>query len=132
PYLRVCTTNRSSVMSDTVPNDVSAPSGASARAISWNSIVPNRTNASNTPSRNPKSPMRLTMNAFFPASDADCFTYQKPISRYEHSPTPSHPMNRTRKLEPRTSTSMNAANRFKYEKYRANSASGSSSMYAVE
>ena len=29
-----------------------------------------------TPSTKPQSPMRLTMNAFLPASDALCFWYQ--------------------------------------------------------
>ena len=64
----------------------------------------------------PKSPMRLTMNAFLPASAADCFLNQNPISRYEHSPTPSQPTNMTGKFAPSTSTSMNDANRFRYEK----------------
>ncbi len=64
----------------------------------------------------PKSPIRLTMNAFLPASVADFFSYQKPISRYEHRPTPSQPTNITRKFAPSTSTSMKAAKRFRYEK----------------
>ncbi len=81
---------------------------------------------------NPKSPMRLTTNAFLPASAADCFLNQKPISRYEQSPTPSQPTNMTGKVDPSTSTSMNAAKRFKYEKQRAYSPSVSSCMYAVE
>jgi hypothetical protein len=33
------------------------------------------------PSRNPKSPMRFVMNAFFAASAAEAFEYQKPISK---------------------------------------------------
>jgi hypothetical protein len=37
----------------------------------------------------PKSPTRLTMNAFFPAAAADSRVYQKPISRYEQRPTAS-------------------------------------------
>ena len=41
--------------------------------ISWKSTVPKRTNTSRTPSTKPKSPMRLTMNAFLPASAADFF-----------------------------------------------------------
>ena len=81
---------------------------------------------------NPQSPIRLTMNAFLPASEADFFWYQKPISRYEQRPTPSQPTNMTRKFAPRTRTSMNDANRLRYEKYRAYSASDSSCMYAVE
>ena len=32
----------------------------------------------------------------FPASEALCFSYQKPISRYEQRPTPSHPTNISR------------------------------------
>src|SRR5262245_17851762 len=119
-------------MSESVPKVASGASGATARATSWKSTVPNRTNVSSTPRMNPQSPIRLTMNAFFPASEADFFTYQKPMRRYEHSPTPSHPTNITRKFEPSTSVSMNAANRFRYEKYRANSESVSSCMYAVE
>ncbi len=46
--------------------------------------------------RKPKSPIRLTMNAFFPASEADFFSNQKPIRRYEQSPTPSQPTNMRR------------------------------------
>ena len=37
--------------------------------------------------------MRLTMNAFFPADAAESFVNQNPISRYDASPTPSHPIN---------------------------------------
>ena len=33
------------------------------------------------PSPNPKSPMRLTTNAFFAAPAAEGFLYQKPMSR---------------------------------------------------
>ena len=72
------------------------------------------------------------MKAFFAASPADFFLNQNPISRNEQSPTPSQPTNITTKLAPRTSTSMNEAKRFRYEKYRANSPSPSSCMYAVE
>ena len=89
-------------------------------------------NSSSTPSTNPKSPIRLTMNAFLPASEADFLTNQKPISRYEQRPTPSQPTNITRKLAPSTSTSMKLANRLRYEKKRAYSESVSSCMYAVE
>ena len=41
--------------------------------------------------RNPKSPMRLTMNAFFPAEAAESFVNQNPISRYDARPTPFPP-----------------------------------------
>jgi hypothetical protein len=105
--------NSSSVIAEIVPKPASGPIGATARAMSWKSIVPNRAKTNSTPRTNPQSPIRLTMNAFLPASDADCFWNQKPISRYEHRPTPSQPTNMIRKFAPRTSTSMNAANRFR-------------------
>ncbi len=62
---------------------------------------------------NPKSPMRLTTNAFLPASAALFLWYQNPISRYEDSPTPSHPTNMTRKVLPSTSVSMKKQKRFR-------------------
>src|SRR5258707_6488726 len=117
--LPVAPTKSSSVISDITPKVVSGATPDTARAISWKSSVPNRTNARNTPRMNPKSPMRLTMNAFLPASAADFFSYQNPMRRYEHSPTPSQPTNITTKFAASTSTSMHAANRFRYEKYRA-------------
>ena len=49
----------------------------------------------NIPSRKPASPMRLTMKAFLPASDALCFSNQNPMSRYEQRPTPSQPTKST-------------------------------------
>ncbi len=45
------------------------------------------------PSANPKSPTRLTTKALIAAAFADGRSYQKPISRYEHRPTPSQPKN---------------------------------------
>ncbi len=62
----------------------------------------------------PKSPTRFTMKAFFPASAFARSLNQKPISRYEQSPTPSHPTNITGKEEPSTSSSMKKMNRFRY------------------
>ena len=124
--------NSSSVAIDRTPQPVSTGSAATLLATPWKSSVPNWLKTSSVPRMNAKSPMRLTTNAFLPASVADCFLYQKPISRYEQRPTPSHPTNIIGKLAPSTSTSMNAANRFRYEKYRANSLSDSSCMYAVE
>src|SRR4029079_15834835 len=120
------------VMPVITPAVVSTGMPATLFATSWKSSVPNVANNASMPSMNPKSPMRLTMNAFLPASAADCFVNQNPISRYEQRPTPSQPMNITGKLAPSTSTSMNAAKRFRYEKYRAYSESDSSCMYAVE
>jgi hypothetical protein len=108
--------NSSSVMPLRMPKVSSAGIVATWPAIAWKSNVPNNPNNANIPSRNAKSPTRLTMNAFLPASPADFLVNQKPMSRYEQRPTPSQPMNITGKFAPSTSTSMNAANRFRYEK----------------
>ena len=43
----------------------------------------------NIPARKPRSPIRLVINAFLPASAAESFSYQKPISKYELKPTSS-------------------------------------------
>ena len=61
----------------------------------------------------PKSPTRLVTNAFLPATAAEFRSNQNEISRYEQRPTPSQPMNVIRKLEPSTSTSIEAAKRFR-------------------
>src|SRR5437867_10088311 len=114
--LPVAPTNSRSVINDSGPNVASGLNIATDREMSWKSRVPKRWNASRIPRMKPKSPIRLTMNAFFPASDADFFWYQNPTSKYEQRPTPSQPTNITRKFEPSTSTSMNAANRLRYEK----------------
>src|SRR5215831_5604120 len=115
-------------MIETVPNVPSGLIADTLRATSWKSSDPKRVTISRMPRMKPQSPMRLTMKAFLPASDADFFWNQKPISRYEQRPTPSQPTNIVRNEDPRTSTSMNAANRFRYEKYRAYSLSVSSRM----
>ena len=54
---------------------------AAAAATSWKSSVPKVVKISSMPRMKPKSPMRLTMKAFLPASAADFFLNQKPISR---------------------------------------------------
>jgi hypothetical protein len=56
------------------------------------------------------------MNAFLPASEALLFLYQKPMRRYEQSPTPSQPTKRSGRLPPRTSRSMKKVKRLRYEK----------------
>jgi hypothetical protein len=78
--------------------------------------VPNAAKIHDIPSMNPMSPIRFTRNAFFPASAAKSFSKSNPMSRYEHNPTPSHPTNITAKLEPSTSTSIIAMNRFRNAK----------------
>ncbi len=50
------------------------------------------------PSTKPKSPTRLTMNAFRLAWIAVGRVYQNPISRYDTRPTASQPKNSCMKL----------------------------------
>ena len=50
------------------------------------SSVPMFANIMNIATRNPKSPMRFTMNAFLPASAFAFSLNQKPMSKYEHKP----------------------------------------------
>ncbi len=45
------------------------------------SMLPRTRNAPKIPSRKPKSPTRLTMNAFMAAALAEGLVYQNPISR---------------------------------------------------
>ncbi len=112
--LPVAPTNSSKAISDNTPN-VACSTGiaAAASATARKSSVPKVKNTRKIPRMKPQSPIRLAMKAFFPASDALCFSYQNPMSRYEHRPTPSQPTNITRKFAPRTRTSMKAQNRFR-------------------
>jgi hypothetical protein len=59
------------------------------------SSAPKFANIRNIATRKPKSPMRLTTNAFFPAAAFCRSLNQKPMSRYDASPTPSQPTNST-------------------------------------
>ncbi len=62
-----------------------APPVVSTSAASSNTVpyakVPNEPKTSINPTRKPKSPMRLTMNAFLPAAAALGFSNQNEISR---------------------------------------------------
>src|SRR4051812_21398713 len=58
--------------------------------------VPNVVNISITANDNPRSPTRLTRNAFLAATAALGLNDQKPISRYDARPTPSQPTYNTR------------------------------------
>ena len=70
-------------------------------------------NKRNMPSRNAKSPIRLTTNALRPAVAYASFSYQNPISRNEHRPTPSQPMNMTGMFAASTRISIEPVNRFR-------------------
>ena len=63
----------------TAPPGTRAP-GALAKTVSKSSD-PKRVKMRNIATRNPKSPMRLTMNAFLPASALTLSLNQKPMSR---------------------------------------------------
>ena len=77
---------------------INAPPNGSAPAVAATPVkssVPRLAKIMNIATKNPKSPMRLTMNAFLPASAFAFSENQNPINKYEQSPTPSHPTNRT-------------------------------------
>ena len=67
----------------------------------------------NMASMKPKSPTRVVMKAFLPPSAAAGRSNQNEMRRKEQTPTPSQPMKVMRKLPPRTSTSIEATNRFR-------------------
>ena len=63
----------------------------------------------------PKSQILFTINAFIAALLAVSFLYQKPIKRYEHSPTPSHPKKSCKKLSDTTKASIEKVNNDRYD-----------------
>ena len=65
------------------------------------------------PSINPRSPTLLTKNALIAAAFALCFLNQKPINKYEHNPTPSHPKKSCKKLFEVTNISIAKVNKDK-------------------
>lgn len=70
-----------------------------------------------------KSPILLMMNAFVAAFPACARVYQKPIKRYEQSPTPSQPKNKTNKLLEDTNKSIKNVNKDRYDMNRAKNGS---------
>ena len=60
--------------------------------ISWKSNVPRLAQSKPRPTSIPTSPTRLTMNALLAASQLTFSSYQKPISKYEQTPTSSQKM----------------------------------------
>ena len=60
--------------------------------ISWKPKVPRLVQSKPRPTSIPTSPTRLTMNALLAASQLTFSSYQKPISRYEQTPTSSQKM----------------------------------------
>ena len=75
--LPVAPMKSSSVIRDSVPNAaLSTGIAPAASATARKSRVPNTEKMRNIPTMKPQSPIRLTMNAFLPASDALFFWYQ--------------------------------------------------------
>ena len=66
--------NSSSVISDSVPKVASTGISFTASAMVVKSSELKVTTSSSAPRMNAKSPTRLTTNAFFAASEADCFS----------------------------------------------------------
>ena len=79
--LPVAPMKNSSVVADRMPQWTSTGSDATCSAMALKSSVPKVTNAPSMPRMKAKSPMRLTTNAFLPASLADFLVNQKPMSR---------------------------------------------------
>ena len=78
----------------------------------------------------PTSPTRLTMNALLAASQLLFSSYQKPISKYEQTPTSSQKMKIMKTFFDATRPSIEKQNSERYVKNRGNR--GSSCMYPIE
>ncbi len=91
------------------PSSGIAPSRA-IRKSAGNSKVPVAPHSMTIPAMKPRSPSLVTQNALTAARAADGRSYQKPMSRYEQSPTSSQKTNIWRKVGERTRPIMEKAN----------------------
>src|SRR5271169_5606700 len=114
--LPVAPTNNSKVMMVTVSSGMCLACAAISPNDSECAPPPRFQKSRNIPNRKPMSPMRLTTNAFLPALALASLSYQKPMSRYEHMPTPSQPTNNNGRLSASTNVSIEKVNRFRYVK----------------
>ena len=89
----------------------------------WYSRLPVRSYMRNNATRKAASPKRLKIIAFFATLEALSRSNQKPMRKYEQTPTPSQPKNMSRKLSASTKTSIEATNRFRYKKNLGKSSS---------
>ena len=96
---------------------IAAISGTRAKTASYET-EPVSTNTKKIPSAKPKSPTRLTINAFIAAAFAVGFWNQNPIKRYDANPTPSHPKNICTRLSDVTNINIAKVNSDKYAKNR--------------
>src|SRR5262249_47031370 len=92
----------------------SRPTGSVPAEAMPNSVrksnVPVADHSMTMPATNPRSPSLVIQNALTAARAADGRSYQKPISRYEHSPTSSQKRNIWMKLGASTNPSIENAN----------------------
>ncbi len=89
--LPVAPINMSSTTQSTQAGAVSYVRPRANSMIGPKSSVRRLSKMMNIAKKKAKSPTRLTMNALLAAALLLRSVYQKPISRYEHSPTPSQP-----------------------------------------
>ncbi len=107
-----------------IPGWAAATSSAMWKT-SPNCTLPKFQNISIPAMRKPKSPIRLAIMAFLAAFElahegrpSVSMSYQKPINRKEHKPTPSHPTKSIRYESPLTRIIIMAMNRFMKTKKR--------------
>ncbi len=122
PDLPQAPSNSSRAIAVTVAGDCSATCSICANTPA-KETVPSSLNIRKMARARPTSPTRFMMNAFLAAVAADGRSDQKPISRYDARPTPSHPAYRVTKELPSTNSSIAATNRFMYAKNLRRSAS---------
>ena len=88
-----------------------------------NSSVPVSQTSSTQAMANVASPIAFITNAFFAAATASGRLCQKPIRRYDASPTRPQPTSRSRKFPASTSRSIEKTKSDMYAKYRRSSSS---------
>ena len=92
---------------------VLANSGTCWKMVSYWTLSKTRKQAA-TPSTRPKSPTRLTMNAFIAAAQADGFCTRSRSAGRRRRPTPSQPKNSCSRLSEVTSISIAKVNSDRY------------------
>ena len=85
--LPIAPRNRRRAAAVSVPWPIS-PALTAAKVVDM-SKVPTSLKSSRIPRSSPTSPILVVIKAFLAASAADRLSYQKPMSRYEHTPTSS-------------------------------------------
>jgi len=94
-----------------------AKKGTSAQTTG-NSILRKVKKIAKIASKRPQSPIRFNTIAFIAALPAEIRVYQKLINKYEHKPTPSHPINNCKKLFDVININIKNVNKDKYDRNR--------------